>query len=128
MTVATIPDGLARASRIITNGATGGSAPEGPAILPSAKVYDAVDNLFDLSVEGRGLLSAADDFSGAELTEYLALTARLLEAGVVGFEDLEVDGRRYRSFVPFEIADPDGRRAKIYRDVSGERSRLNLHG
>ena len=128
MTVATIPDGLARASRVIANGATGRPAPEGPALLPSAKVLDAVDNLFDLSVEGRSLLSTADDFSGAELTEYLALTARLLEAGVVGFEDLKVDGRRYRSFVPFEISDPDGRRAKIYPDPASDQSRLNIHG
>lgn len=96
--------------------------------LTSIETFRAVDDLFDLSAESRNLNLRISNLNEPEIAEYLSLTASLLQAGVVGYEDLDVDGRPTRSFVPFEIADGYTRGARPYRGPDPTGGQINLAG
>lgn len=91
---------------------SGGSATQA---FPRNAVFDAVERVFDLSRTGRDLFGALHTLNGAELDEFLSLTAHLLSQGIVGIETLDLRGRPYQSFITTRIAAPHLRGLRPYR-------------
>ena len=90
-------------------------------------IFRAVEDVFDLGAETRNIDLSVSNLNEPEIAEYLSLTAKLLQAGVVGFEDLDVNGKPTRSFVPFEIAGGYTEDARPYRgpDRTGQQIDIN---
>ncbi len=81
----------------------------------SLSVTDAIEDTFDLSRSGRDLLQTLQSLAPADRESYLNNLARLLKAGIVGTETLEVEGRAYQSFATTRLADPRLAHARHYR-------------
>lgn len=78
-------------------------------------VSQAIEDTFDLSRTGRDLLQTVQSLDPADRESYLKNLARLLKAGIVGTETLEVNGRAYHTFVTTRLADPRLAHARTYR-------------
>ena len=68
----------------------------------------------DLSGGGRGVSNVVGDLSPSSRAEYLEILGRLLQAGVVGTERLEVGGEPYTSFASTRFADPRVAHARLF--------------
>ncbi len=88
--------------------------------------YTAVEQALDLSKRGRNLIGTLGHLTDDDLHEFLSILARVLQRGIVGFEELDVDGRPYKSFITTRAADPRLRGADFYRRPPEPRSRLDL--
>lgn len=93
---------------------------------PAPPVFRAVEDVFNLGAETRNLDLSITNLNEPEVAEYLRLTAELLQAGVVGFEDVDVNGRPTRSFVPFEIAEGYTADARPYRGPDTTGAQIDL--
>lgn len=78
-------------------------------------VSDAIEDTFDLSRSGRDLLQTLQTLAPADRESYLNNLARLLKAGIVGTETLEVEGQAYHSFATTRLADHRLAHARPYR-------------
>ena len=76
----------------------------------------AVDTLFDLSRSTGNPLEAIGNLDRSALKEFIAMTVRLLKAGIVGTETYDRDGRPYTTFITTGMADPKLRGLPHYRD------------
>lgn len=91
-------------------------APARPSSTPDTHtVSQAIEDTLDLSDSGRDVLQTLQALDPAERSSYLKHLAHLLQAGVVGTETLEVDGRAYHRFVTTRLADPRLADARSYR-------------
>lgn len=82
----------------------------------SLDALHAVDAAFDLSRSRGGPLRAIANLDKAALEEFIAMTVRLLKAGIVGTETYDRDGRPYTTFITTGMADPKLRGLPYYRD------------
>jgi len=78
-------------------------------------VPDAITDTLDLSSGARNLPATFNELSPLEQTQYLENLARLLQAGIVGVETVEVNGAPYKSFASTRVADPRIAHAAPYR-------------
>lgn len=85
--------------------------------LRPATAQDAIEDTLDLSSNARNVLAAVSGLAPAERNQYLENLARLLKAGIVGVETLEIDGRPYQSFASTRAADPRVAHARPYRQA-----------
>ena len=69
-------------------------------ISDSAKVYDAVNKFMNL---GRNDRLDIKGLSKEERKEFLQMLAKLLQKGIVGFEILEVNGKKEKHFIENQI-------------------------
>ena len=95
-------------------------------VARSAAAIGAVDAFFDLSAGRRGLFGTIDGLHGEELDSFLKMTANLLQAGIVGIETLDIDGRPYQSFISTRAAAPELRGIPPYIDRRPTDSRLDI--
>ena len=82
----------------------------------SLDALGAVDAVFDLSRSSGDPLRAISNLDGPALEEFIAMTVRLLKAGIVGTETYDRDGRPYTTFITTGMADPELRGLPYYRD------------
>ena len=81
----------------------------------SNTVPAAIVDTLDLSAEGRNIFKTFQELDDADKTSYLKNLARLLKAGIVGTEELEIRGETYHSFASTRFADPVIARANSAR-------------
>lgn len=77
------------------------------------KVFDKINNFLNLGKSDRLDVS---DLNSAEREEFLQMISKLLQAGVVGYEMLEIDGKIEKHFIVNQIGNPRTKGAKV-RDV-----------
>jgi hypothetical protein len=81
-------------------------------ISNTAKVFDNVDKFMNLGSQDRLKLESMNE---SEKQEFLKMTSDLLKHGIVGYEELEVKGRREKYFIENEIGDERLKGAKLYK-------------
>ncbi len=77
------------------------------------KVFDKINNFLNLGKSDRLDVS---DLNSAEREEFLQMLSKLLQAGVVGYEMLEIDGKIEKHFIVNQIGNPRTKGAKV-KDV-----------
>ena len=90
---------------------TGHSAPA----PTTPAVVSAIDDTLDLSSQSRNLPATFQALSAEDKHTYLQNLARLLKAGIVGTETLEVRGNTYQSFASTRFVDPEVTHARTRR-------------
>lgn len=102
--------------------------PIGPAMnLSDTALFDVVDLALDLSQGGRDLMGAVSGLSLEEIGRAGKLLSGLVQHGVVGYEDLDVNGARRRVDVTVRMADPALRHARPWRSASPARPRFEAY-
>ena len=78
-------------------------------------VPSALEDTLDLSSQSRKLPETFQALSAEDKNSYLQNLARLLKAGIVGTETLEVRGNTYQSFASTRFVDPEVTHARTRR-------------
>jgi hypothetical protein len=81
-------------------------------ISNTSKVFNKLDNFLNLGKPGRLDLK---DLNPKEKDEFLKMLAKLLKAGIVGYEVLDVNGKPEKHYIVNEIGDERIRGAKLYK-------------
>lgn len=81
-------------------------------ISNTAKVFDNVDKFLNLGNRDRLNLEKMNE---SEKQEFLKMTSDLLKRGIVGYEELEVNGKREKHFIENQIGDQRLKGAKLYK-------------
>lgn len=81
-------------------------------ISNTSKAFMKLENFLNL---GRPDRLNTDDLSDGERDEFLKMLSALLKKGIVGFEELEVNGRKEKHYIVTQIGDARLRGAKLYR-------------
>ena len=77
-------------------------------------VFDKIQDVLDLSKQPRDTIGTLYQFRDGNVSEFLSMTAKLLSAGVAGYEVLDVNGSPQTTFVEARMADPLARGADYY--------------
>lgn len=83
----------------------------------SPSPLQALEDTLDLSGGARDLMATYAALDAPDRAIYLAQLARLLDAGIVGTETLEVRGAPYQSFASTRFADPALANATLRRPI-----------
>lgn len=102
--------------------------PIGPAMnLSDTALFDVVDLALDLSEEGRDLMGAVSGLTSEQIGRAGQLLSDLVKQGVVGYEDLDVNGARRRVDVTVRMADPALRNARPWRSAAPAAPRFEAY-
>jgi hypothetical protein len=71
-------------------------------ISNTARVYDKIDNFLNMNAPNRLVLS---DLSDAEKEEFYKMLNALIQKGIVGYEYLDVNGKKEKHYIVNEIGD-----------------------
>ncbi len=71
-------------------------------ISNTARVYDKIDNFLNMNGKNRLDLS---DLNDAEREEFFKMLNALIKKGIVGYEYLDVNGKKEKHFLTNEIGD-----------------------
>jgi len=82
-------------------------------ISNSAKAFKKIDSFLNL---GKSRSFTLDEMSPGEKKEFLKMLSALLQKGIIGYEELEVDGKREKHFIVTQIGDQRLKGAKLYND------------
>ncbi len=82
-------------------------------ISNTAKVYDKIDNFLNLNAKNRLDLS---DLSESEKEEFFKMLHALIKRGIIGYEYLEVNGKKEKHFIVNEIGNERIYGARKWRD------------
>ncbi len=82
-------------------------------ISNTAKVYDKIDTFLNLGSDNRLDLS---DLNDAERKEFYKILADLMKRGIVGYEYLDVNGRKEKHFITNRIGDERTYGARRWKD------------
>lgn len=82
-------------------------------ISNTAKAFKKIDSFLNL---GEPRSFSLEDLSPDEKEEFLTMLAKLLEKGIIGYEELEVDGKKEKHFIVTQIGDERLKGAKLYKD------------
>lgn len=77
------------------------------------KVFDKLNNFLNLGKSDR---LDTSDLNPAEKEEFLQMLSKLLQAGVVGYEMLEIDGKVEKHYIVNQIGNPRTKGAKVKDD------------
>jgi len=69
----------------------------------TAKVFSKIDSFMNLSSDGRFNLDGMSKMNKAEQEEFLSMLSTLLQKGIVGYEELEVDGKKEKHYIINQI-------------------------
>ncbi len=86
-------------------------------ISNTARVYDKIDNFLNLNGKNRLDLS---DLNDAEREEFFKMLNALIKKGIVGYEYLEVNGKKEKHFLTNEIGDERIYGARKWREKRDE--------
>lgn len=87
-------------------------------ISDTAKVFNKIDEFFNLGKPGRFDLASIGKMNDAEKEEFFKMLGKMLQEGFVGYEILEVDGKKEKHFIVNQIGDERLKNAKLYKDRS----------
>ena len=84
-------------------------------ISDAGKVMSKVDDFLNLSKKDRADLSG---MSPEEKTAFVKIVAKLIQSGIVGYEEFEINGHREKHFLANQIGDERlyGARPKTVRE------------
>ncbi len=85
-------------------------------ISNTARVFNKVDSFLNVSAEGRFDLAGLSKMNGAEREEFLSMLSTLLQKGIVGYEELEVDGKKEKHYIINQIGNERLKGAKPWDD------------
>ncbi|MFO7976798.1 MAG: hypothetical protein R6V12_19475 [Candidatus Hydrogenedentota bacterium] len=93
-------------------------------------VYEAVDQLLDLSSERRNIFGALDELSPAAREHFLTMTANILKSGIVGYELCDTGSQEpEQRYLLARSADDVLPEARAFRDLSRQyKRRLDVQG
>jgi len=77
-------------------------------------VFDKIQDVLDLSKQPRDTIGTLYQFRDGNVSEFLSVTAKLLSAGVTGYEVLDINGSPQTTFIEARIADQSARGADFY--------------
>ncbi len=77
-------------------------------------VFDKIQDVLDLSAQPRDTIGTLYQFRDGNVSEFLSVTAKLLQAGVAGFEVLDINGSPQTTFLEARIAAPEARGADFF--------------
>lgn len=80
-------------------------------ISNSAKAFKKIDSFLNL---GEPRSFTLDEMSPEEKEEFLKMLSTLLQKGIVGYEELEVDGKREKHFIVTQIGNERIKGARLY--------------
>ncbi len=79
----------------------------------SSRALNKLDDFFNLGKPDRLDIS---DLSAADKKEFLKMLSKLLQKGIVGYEYLEVNGKKEKHFIVTQIGNERIKGAKLYKD------------
>ena len=82
-------------------------------ISNTAKAFEKIDSFMNL---GQPRSFTLDELSEEEKEEFLQMLAKLIEKGIIGYEELEVDGKKEKHFIVTQIGNDRLKGAKLYND------------
>jgi len=94
---------------------TGSDVSDSASISNTAKVFNKVDDLFNLGKDGRIDIAEIDKMKPQEKEEFLKMVAARIKSGDMGYEVLEVNGKPEKHYIDMEIGDERIKGAKLYR-------------
>jgi hypothetical protein len=91
---------------------------------PQVPVYQAVDQLLDLSSERRGIFRVLEELTPAARERFLMMTANILKTGIVGYELCDTGRRKpEQRYLLTCSADDVLPKARAYREPIRQRER-----
>lgn len=80
-------------------------------ISPSMNAFKKLDDFLNLGKSDR---LDTSDLSPEEKKEFLKMLSKLLKLGIVGYEELEVDGKKEKHYIVNQIGDQRLKDAKLW--------------
>ena len=82
-------------------------------ISNTAKAFKKIDSFMNL---GEPRSFTLNELNPEEQEEFLTMLSKLLEKGIIGYEELEVDGQKEKHFIVTQIGNDRIKGAKLYND------------
>lgn len=82
-------------------------------ISNTAKSFRKIDSFLNL---GKPRSFSLEELSPEEKEEFLSMLSSLLKKGIIGYEELEVDGKREKHFIVTQIGNERLKGARLYND------------
>lgn len=82
-------------------------------ISNTAKAFKKIDGFLNL---GKPRSFTLDELSPEEKDEFISMLSKLLQKGIIGYEELEVDGKKEKHFIVTQIGNQRIKGAKLYDD------------
>lgn len=84
-------------------------------ISNTAKAFAVVDKMMNLGKEGRFNLEDINNLNNEEKKDFYKMLSSLLQKGILGYEELEVNGKKEKHFIVNQIGNERLKGAKLYR-------------
>lgn len=85
-------------------------------ISDTAKIFNKIDNFLNLGKEGKFNLSDIKDMPANDKKVFLKTLSSLIKNGIIGYEELEVNGKKEKHFIVNQIGNQRLKGAKLYKD------------